>query len=193
MGTTCRPKLPHASASAPLEDGDDVGEVVCPDVAARVAVECVPVRIVCQVVQVFGAAGHDDPLGGFFAFGLLIGLCVVAGDAGERAAACEVGDDGVQVEAAVGDVKDDETVGREVCEVEVERLRGHQVDGNRVGAKGVEDNETVSIRGRAGKLQARVAECDGDGRVRAVDQVGEVFGRACDADNFGVDLVESPA
>ena len=47
--------------------------------------------------------------------------------------------------------------------------------------------------GRACELQARVAECDGDGRVRAVDQVGEVFGRACDADDFGVDLVESPA
>src|SRR5437763_9396915 len=107
MGTTCRPKLPHASASAPLEDGDDVGEVVCPDVAARVAVERVPARVARQVVQVFGATGHDDPLGGFFAFDLLIGLRVVAGKAGERAAACEGGDDGMGVEAAIGDVKDD--------------------------------------------------------------------------------------
>src|SRR5205085_8384592 len=96
-------------------------------------------------------------------------------------------------EAAIGDVKDDETRRGEFGEIEVERLRGHEVDGNRVGAKGVEDDETVMRVGRACELQARVAECDGDGRVRAVDQVGEVFGRACDADDFGVDLVESPA
>ena len=82
--------------------------------------------------------------------------------------------------------------GPEQMDLEIEGLRGHEVDGDGVGTEGVDDDETVSVFGRARELEAGVAERDRDGRVRAVDQVGEVFGRARDGDDRGVDLVERP-
>ena len=80
---------------------------------------------------------------------------LVPGESEPRAG--EVRDDGAQVEAAVRDVEDDRAAGREPREVEVEGFERHQVDGDGVGAEGVEHDETVGGGRRVGEAEARVA------------------------------------
>src|SRR5215204_5299895 len=177
---------------SPPEDAEDVGEVVAPDFEfVDRGVELAPLRVGGERPEVFGVAGDGDPRRGVVAE--LRPLPAVVEDArGVPGLPRDAARDALELEAAVRDVESDDAPGRELRDVERERLARHEVRGHGVGAEGVEDDEVVSAVGRLAQTQARVAEDDVRPRARARREVGEELWVTRDVNDHRVDLVERP-
>src|SRR5829696_6279180 len=181
------------TGSAPAEDAQDVGEVVAPDFElVDRGVELGPVRVGGERPEVFGGARDGGPGRGVEAD--VRALPAVVEDArGEPGLSRDAARDAFELEAAVRDVEGDDAPGRELREVERERLARHEVRRHGVRAEGVEDDEVVSAVGRLAQAQARVAEDEVRPRARARGEVREESGVARDVNDRRVDLVERPA
>src|SRR5947207_6589242 len=96
-------------------------------------------------------------------------------------------DDRYEVEEAIGDMKGDHAARFHVFQVDADRLRRDEVNGDRIAREGI-DREHVEALGRLPfEIQSRVAERDFHLRI-AVAEIAEVAMR--DAGNRRVDVVE---
>lgn len=115
--------------------------IVGPDGSSRVVAGGAPAGVAGELGEVVGVAGHDEPERRGFAGGGLGGgdNGIVAHEAGEAGIGGEAGEDGFEVEMEIGNVAGEKAAGGEFALVKGEGFAGHEVDGNGVGAEGVED------------------------------------------------------
>ncbi len=135
-----------------MEHAQDVGEVVGPDRVAGAGVDRGPPALRPERRQVALAAGDGEPSGPehplvHVALGRLRPEVLHGREVARRG---QPRDQATQVHVPVGGVQGQDAVRREFSEVELERLAGEQVDGDRVGAERVEDEQAelaVGLRG----------------------------------------------
>src|SRR5215207_6117840 len=115
------------TGSAPSEDAQDVGEVVAPDFEfVDRGVELGPVRVGGERPEVFRRARDGDPGRGVEAH--VRPLTAVVEDArGEPGLPRDAARDAFELEAPVRDVEGDDAAGRELGQIERERLARHEV------------------------------------------------------------------
>ena len=147
--------------SPPLEDAEDVGEIVGPDTRGGVGFQGTPALVGRYGFQVVELTGHDHPIGGFLAVG--VGGEVQAMERDEAGVVGKIPDHRLEVEASIADVEREQAVVGQLGEVQADRFAGDEVDGNRVGTERVDDEEMVVVIGCVCEPEARVAEDDVDG------------------------------
>src|ERR1017187_7850045 len=91
----------------PFEQGDNVGEIVRPQAKAVASQQRLPALVQWQCSQILFCARQDDPLGRLFALGQLIRADrkVIAIEAGQTSIISQIGDDRLEIEPPIGNVK----------------------------------------------------------------------------------------
>src|SRR5919107_1758556 len=183
----------HSLLTNPLEERNDVREVVAPEFEALAARgRSLPARVPCERAEVFVDARGQHPRRGVFALLRLVRL--VREDARrEPRVRGDAHRDAFEFEGAVRDVEGQEPAGRELREVERDGLAREKVRRHCVRAEGVEHYEVVGGRAGLAQAEARVARHNVDRRGGARREVGEERRVARYRDDLRVYLVKRPA
>jgi hypothetical protein len=103
----------------------------------------------------------------------------------------EVGENGFEVEMEVGNVANDQAAGGEFALIEGEGFAGDEVDGDGVGAEGVEHDEIEGAGGSGGESETGITGDDAEIR-RGIAQKREIADIAREAFDDRIDLEISP-
>jgi hypothetical protein len=115
-----------------------------------------PAMVREQRLQILWPTGHDHPFRGFLPGGPA--QQVQAVKRGQAGVLGQIAHHGFEIKSSIADVECQETVVREFPQIQLERFGRSQVDGNRVRAERIDDEQVVAMIGRAFEPQSGVAE-----------------------------------